>query len=369
MMSTIKSSKKYIQIAEMILEEIHKGKWKEGDAIPTVRTLAEMYNVSPQTANKATTHLAGMGIIASRQGSGSILTGKKSITTGPKIPMLIDKARSSYLRGENTAVGYHGKELYLNYLHAMNEEGAEPVLIVYNKGETEISEETRGILESCKGVLIQGSLPSCYLDYLEKNDIPSVVINRVLDQNLKGRFGSVIMDCSGLEQLSAYMSSLGHKKYLYAFSNEFEMTTVYDHRRTVIQKSLNGNCRIPQPEITDFTFSPGSNEDAEKLKDLIVEGFTAIFCFNDICALRIYDLLHQMEIRIPEEVSVCGFDDLFMAEMAAPPLTTVKVDRNLLLSSSLVLLKEIMTMSTPCSITNSCRTELVIRRSCWQKPA
>ncbi len=201
------SSKKYVQIANQILDEIRKGTWKEGDAIPTVRALAEMYSVSPQTANKATSHLAGLGIIASRQGSGSIVTGKNNRSAGPEIPMLVDRARSSYLRGKSTAVGYHGKELYLNYLHEMNEEGIEPFLIVYDKADSSVSEENRAVLKSCKGVLIQGSLPECYLDFLEENDIPSVVVNRSIKEDYKGRIGTVAMDNSGLEQLCAYMAS------------------------------------------------------------------------------------------------------------------------------------------------------------------
>ncbi|MBN2657303.1 MAG: LacI family DNA-binding transcriptional regulator [Spirochaetales bacterium] len=366
-MNQEQSSKKYIQIADLIIDEINKGTWKEGEAIPTVRRLAEIYGVSPQTANKATTHLAGLGIIASRQGSGSLVTGKKSALAGPEIPMLIDKARSSYLRGEDTAVGYHGKELYLNYLHEMKEEGMEPHLLVYDKRETVLPEETKNILLRSKGTLVQGSLPDCYIDFLEKNDIPLVLINRSIHKDFSGRIGSVMMDNGGLEQLSAYVASLGHEKFIFAFSNEFEMTSVYDNRLKVIGNTLEENCRNAKPEISEFHFTPGSNKDSLKLKELIDKGATAILCYNDICALRIYDLLHQQNIRVPEEVSVSGFDDLFMAEMAAPPLTTVKVNRNQLICSSLSLLKELITRTSPCREEGVSETSLVIRRSCWQK--
>ena len=237
------SSKKYLQIANRIMDEIARGTWQEGEAIPTVRSLARMYDVSPQTANKATSHLAGLGIIASRQGSGSLVTGRRSRPAGPEIPMLIDRARSSYLRGENTAVGYHGKELYLNYLHEMNEDGKEPSLIVYDKRDTRISEETKAKLATSRGVLIQGSLPDCYMKYLEDNDVPAVVINRKIPENFRGRIGSVVMENSGLEQLSAYMASLGHMRFLYAFSDEFEKTSVNQTRLDVIRRSLADSSR------------------------------------------------------------------------------------------------------------------------------
>ncbi len=367
-MNNERSSKKYIQIADRIMEEIERGTWKEGEAIPTVRSLAEMYGVSPQTANKATTHLAGLGILASRQGSGSVVTGRKSFFSAPRIPMLIDKARSSYLRGESTAVGYHGKELYLHYLHQMKEEGIEPALIVYNKSDSILPEEAKILMDDSRGVLIQGTLPECYMKYLEQNDIPAVVINREIDEDFRGRIGAVIMNNSGLEQTAAYMASLGHEKFIYAFSDEFEMTSVYKSRLRVMKKSLQENCRAPETDLMEFTFTPGSGSDAIKLKEAIDSGYTGIICYNDICALRIYDLLHQQNTRIPEEASVCGFDDMFMAEMAAPPLTTVKVNRDQLISSSLELLKDLIGRKSPCALKKSSDTGLVIRRSCWQKP-
>lgn len=365
-MSFDKSSKKYIQIADIIMSEINKGTWKEGDAIPTVRVLAIKYNVSPQTANKATTHLAGLGILSSRQGSGSVVTGRKGPSANPDIPMLVDKSRSSYLQGESRALGYHGKELYLDYLHAMSIEGYEPSLIVYDKKDEEVSESTMRILNSAKGVLIQGSISDCYLDYLHEKNIPAVFINRKIQEGSNQRIGSVKMDNNGLEQLSAYITSLGHSKIIYAFSNEFEITSVYADRLKVITESLLHNSRGVIPEVSEFIFTPALNSDAVELKELVEGGFSAILCYNDISALRIYDLLHQKKIRIPEEVSVCGFDDLFMAEIAAPPLTTVKVNRNQLLNDSLSLLKELILDETLHYITRYSKTDLVIRRSCWQ---
>lgn len=50
---------------------------------------------------------------------------------------------------------------------------------------------------------------------------------------------------------------------------------------------------------------------------------TAIFCANDLTALGAYDALHELGMRIPEDVSVVGYDDREIARFARPPLTTV----------------------------------------------
>jgi LacI family xylobiose transport system transcriptional regulator len=51
---------------------------------------------------------------------------------------------------------------------------------------------------------------------------------------------------------------------------------------------------------------------------------TAIFAGNDVQALGIYEAAAELGLRIPEDVSVVGFDDLDVAEWAGPPLTTVR---------------------------------------------
>lgn len=53
--------------------------------------------------------------------------------------------------------------------------------------------------------------------------------------------------------------------------------------------------------------------------------FTAIFAVNDVTALGAIDCLRQHGRRVPDDVSVVGFDDIYLAPHANPPLTTVRV--------------------------------------------
>ncbi|MCY1152678.1 MAG: substrate-binding domain-containing protein [Pleomorphochaeta sp.] len=359
-----KSAKKYEIIAQHIIEKIENKEWKEGDIIPTVRELAKLYNVSPQTANKATAHLVGLGILSSRQGSGSIIKKQDFHKDHKYISMLIDKARSTYIHGINSAMGYHAKEIYLSYLHAMEQVEESAKLIIYDKNDKSIKDPS--LFENVEGLLIQGTLPSCYLDFIRKNDIPTVVINKTVEKANEGRIGSVFMDYYGLEQLCTYLASLGHNKIIYAFSNEFELTEVYERRLSIIENSLQKTFNNNNFTLYKFNFSKDNYKDGEKLQELHNNGYNAMLCYNDITALRAYDLLHQLQIRIPEEMSVTGFDDLFMAEIAAPPLTTVKIDRTQLLNDSMDLLKELIATKQSSYPIKETKTELILRRSCWK---
>jgi DNA-binding LacI/PurR family transcriptional regulator len=51
----------------------------------------------------------------------------------------------------------------------------------------------------------------------------------------------------------------------------------------------------------------------------------AIFAVNDAMALGIIKAAREVEVRVPEELAVIGFDDISMAESAHPPLTTVRI--------------------------------------------
>lgn len=51
---------------------------------------------------------------------------------------------------------------------------------------------------------------------------------------------------------------------------------------------------------------------------------SAIFCFNDILAVNVYKVAHELGLRIPQDLSVMGFDDIEIAPLLGPPLTTVK---------------------------------------------
>lgn len=53
---------------------------------------------------------------------------------------------------------------------------------------------------------------------------------------------------------------------------------------------------------------------------------TAVFCANDETAAGLLHALHEGGVRVPQEVSVVGFDDIYLAEQLWPPLTTVAQD-------------------------------------------
>ena len=73
---------------------------------------------------------------------------------------------------------------------------------------------------------------------------------------------------------------------------------------------------------------------------LLDEEPTAVFCDDDVIAAGLYLAARERGVRIPEDLSVIGFDDMDFARVLSPPLTTVALDAELLGSTSFELLEK-----------------------------
>lgn len=60
------------------------------------------------------------------------------------------------------------------------------------------------------------------------------------------------------------------------------------------------------------------------ITELKQQEFTAVFAFNDLMAFGAYKALKQMKKKIPEDVSLVGYDDIVFSEMLEVPLTTIR---------------------------------------------
>jgi LacI family transcriptional regulator/LacI family repressor for deo operon, udp, cdd, tsx, nupC, and nupG len=59
------------------------------------------------------------------------------------------------------------------------------------------------------------------------------------------------------------------------------------------------------------------------LPELLREGVTALFCYNDLVAVGVLMACRELGLRVPAQLSVVGYDDVDLARFVTPPLTTV----------------------------------------------
>jgi DNA-binding LacI/PurR family transcriptional regulator len=90
--------------------------------------------------------------------------------------------------------------------------------------------------------------------------------------------------------------------------------------------------------------------------------FTAVLCFNDVSAMGTIRALHEAGLRVPEDVSVLGFDDIQSASYQVPSLTTIRQPLQRMGSTAArMLLKKLAGESTPDLI--EVDPELIVRES------
>ncbi|RKX84539.1 MAG: hypothetical protein DRP57_05710 [Spirochaetes bacterium] len=356
--------KKYLEIAEYLRRDIINGKYRVGENIPTLRKLAEIYNVNPQTANKATAYLTSVGYLKPKQGSGSVVCLPNIRSDVDRIIMLVDRSRSKLIDLESPS-NYHCKDLYLSFLMRMSNHKNRPGFIVYDKTALKVEESFKEAAKSILGVIVQGSLPDCYLNYMSQNNITVVLLNRKINGKVGGRFGSVIISIKTIGQMIDYLISLGHHKIIFAYSLELEESEILNKRYNAAKAAVEQWKGDLATDIKLFKYLPDSMDSLDALKSLVSKGFTAAFGYNDVSALGMYSLVHLAKMRIPLDFSVAGFDDIFASRIATPPLTTIRVNRPGMVERALKILNTIHDRTAPVYIEEEIETELVIRKSVY----
>ncbi|HZY73415.1 MAG TPA: substrate-binding domain-containing protein, partial [Edaphobacter sp.] len=90
--------------------------------------------------------------------------------------------------------------------------------------------------------------------------------------------------------------------------------------------------------------------------------FTAVLCFNDVSAMGTIRALHEAGLRVPNDVSVLGFDDIQSSQFQVPSLTTIRQPLQKMGSTAArMLLKKLADETTPELIRND--PELIVRES------
>jgi DNA-binding LacI/PurR family transcriptional regulator len=88
---------------------------------------------------------------------------------------------------------------------------------------------------------------------------------------------------------------------------------------------------------------------------------TAVFCYNDREALGAMRVVREQRLRVPDDVSIVGFDDLFLSSYTDPPLTTVRQPKHEMGSEATKILCGLLNGDKPKS--QICKGELIIRQS------
>jgi DNA-binding LacI/PurR family transcriptional regulator len=357
-------TRKYLVIAKKIEKDILSGKYREGENIPSVRKLAVKYKTTSLTVSKAITHLASLGYLEIKLGSGSKVVHQKDKNGKDTILLLVNKE----LQNLDLPINYFYKDISLSYLMILQKKNIDGSIVSYKRDAAELPDGFSKETHRCSGVIMLGNPPKCYLEYFNKKDIPLILIDRQIPDWYSSRIGLIQADMSKLDDAVHYLVSLGHTKFLFSTDKSIIPDNVYYERLDLVQSAI-ASYADKTFKLETFQFNPADQSHADKMASFLKNGYSASICYNDISALNLFTLISSIEKRIPDDISIVGIDDIMPSRMAVPALTTIRIDRNEITELAFNMIEKFSGKGLIKKIIAPIDTELIIRKSVGRNPS
>ncbi|MEI3606498.1 GntR family transcriptional regulator [Pseudogracilibacillus sp. SE30717A] len=315
---------KHSIVREYILSKILNGTFEPHQKINSESELMEKFHVSRHTVRQAIGDLVTQGWLYSKQGSGTFCADKSKRQTKTSdikniaiiTTYISDYIFSSIIRGAESYLsrkGYNVSLFSTNNNYQNEKEFLERVLILHPDGV---------IIEPTKSALSNPNL-SLYLN-LEKLKIPYIMINAYYDE--LEPVSITIDDEKGGYLQTKHLIELGHENIIGFFKTDDLQGT---RRMKGYLKALREHSIPINPKfIITFETSDKMTKPVEKLNKLLSQENnvkpTGIVCYNDELAILLLNLLREKKIVVPDEISIVGYDDSFLAEASEVKLTTIE---------------------------------------------
>lgn len=277
-----------------------------GVSIATVsRVMNGTKTVSPEVTKKVTDAIEKMGFIPNAAARSLVV--KKSNMIGVVINDITNMYFGELVRGIENAANFFGYNIILCNSNDNEKQEIENLNLLKNKGvdgiiftaHRHINKDVLKFVESCKFPVVslnrrcKGTISLRVDNYVESYEAVKYLVN-LGHNNIGFVSGYSDDDASGEERLE------GYKKCLEDYSIVFKQNNV---------------CQ------GDFTVKSGYAA-CEKIL-MYNESITALFCANDEMAFGAINCIIDKNLKVPEDISVMGFDDIKYASYFRPKLTTV----------------------------------------------
>lgn len=304
---------KYLLVEDHIKQAIKQGKIV--DKLPGERNLALELGFSYMTIRKAIENLVNDGILYKIPAKGTFVADQKA-----------QKARTrtiGYFLDSRIVAGLSSPYYSLIFDAIEKEATRHDYSLVYFSDHDDaklmkVLKKLDGVIASCFG-----RIESIIQDI--KEIVPVVVIdNSAADKTIP----SVIIDnFSAQIEAVDYLCSLGHQRI--GFMTGLEDSDVGKNRYEGYKNGLSKHGINSDETLVfrgDYSFRSGVEGASYFLT--LEQPPTAIICANDSMALGAINKLHESGLKVPEDISIIGFDDIEFASQIIPPLTTVSAPIN-----------------------------------------
>lgn len=212
------------------------------------------------------------------------------------------------------------------------------------------------------GSFIMGmTLNDPWMKDLKTSHTPAVLYDNYIRGNPYTAYVGVD-NAEGMDLAVSYLKKLGHRNIGYLTSTLGSFYTQARHRAFFSAMKQNGlKAGSGQVGISYYV----SECVGKHLPRLIEQGATALICSHDLLANAAMLQCQELGKRVPNDISVVGFDDLPMSAFAMPPLTTIRQDRPQLGKSAYYALNSLLNQVSIGTIL--LHAQLIVRNSSGER--
>lgn len=213
-----------------------------------------------------------------------------------------------------------------------------------------------------------GLLTIGYFDKLDHNklqelNIPIASVSYYTDDY---SCDSVVFDNKfSIKNIVDYLISMGHHNIGYVSGIDYDKDhkQLTDTKKKYFKQILKKHNLFNEHYCYYGEFTPHSGYELTKQMLSTHDDITAIFVANDSMAVGCYRACYELNIRIPQDVSIVGFNDLSGSKYMVPSLTTVRLDIEFLAETSIQTLIERINKKDSLTKKIFIPSELIIRNS------
>ena len=285
---------------------------------PSLKMLAEYLKLSPSTVSVVLNNTPGRSIPEATRARvraaaekfnyqpslvARSLQGKRMQSIGILLPELGEGYHSQVLSGVGDEL-VRSNYFYFTVHHGHSDEmiAAYPSLLQARGVEGILAIDTHLASVSMPTVLVAG--------HTDLPGVPNIVLNHK----------------RAAELAVLHLYELGHRRIVFMHGQPFSADSDLRWDATMQAAQALG---LPVHEELKIYLAKHSNSPEISypgIHDLLANqrDFTAVLCFNDVSAMGTIRALHEAGLRVPEDVSVIGFDDIQSASYQVPSLTTIR---------------------------------------------
>jgi DNA-binding LacI/PurR family transcriptional regulator len=200
---------------------------------------------------------------------------------------------------------------------------------------------------------------------MERRRLPMVFLDtgRVREHisNIKVHYGS------GIREAMEHLFHLGHERIAF-ISGPLDLRSSMTRRSSFLQLLKRHRLLRDEKLIETGNHKIDGGEGAMERLLALPQRPTAVLASNDLTAIGALRAIYNAKLRVPEDVSVIGFDDIDFSQFTQPPLTTIRLSRTKLAEKAFDALVTVINSSSKTGRNYDVETHLIVRGSTGPNP-